>query len=82
MAKRVPRGLVKVEVSAVLTFPTNRRRDEGNYRTPLEKCIGDALVNGGWLRDDTPDAFTFGRVKFEVGDAPETRLILDVEVSA
>lgn len=79
MAASVPRGLSKVEVSAVLSFPTKRRRDEGNYRTLLEKCLADALVNGGWLPDDTPEFFTFGRVSFEKG-ASETRILLDAEL--
>jgi hypothetical protein len=37
MAERLPRGLQRVEASAVLTFPTRRRRDEGNFRSLLEK---------------------------------------------
>jgi len=67
MAEAVPRGLERVEASAVLSFPTRRRRDEGNYRTLLEKALGDALVEGGWLPDDTPDRFRFGRVRFAEG---------------
>lgn len=72
MAERLPRGLQRVEASAVLTFPTNRRRDEGNYRSLLEKSLGDALVEGGWLDDDTPDYFAFNAVTFALGSARTT----------
>jgi hypothetical protein len=75
MVNQVPRGLVSVTAAAILHFPTKRRRDEGNYRTLLEKCLGDALVNGGWLDDDTPDQFRFMGVEFADG-AKETMLIL------
>lgn len=67
MAECVPRGLRRVEARAELWFPTHRRRDEGNYRTLLEKCLGDALVNGKWITDDTPEHFSFGRVEFMHG---------------
>jgi hypothetical protein len=77
MAGRVPRGLGVVKARAELWFPTKRRRDTGNYRTLLEKCLGDALVNGGWLDDDTPDLFSFAGVEFLRGPA-RTDLILAV----
>lgn len=72
MAARVPRGQSYIEARAVLTFPTNRRRDTGNYRTILEKCLGDALVNGGWLPDDTPEHFVFTTITFVI-DKGESR---------
>jgi hypothetical protein len=72
MAERLPRGLQRVEASAVLTFPTRRRRDEGNYRSLLEKSLGDALVEGRWLDDDTPDRFSFGAVTFALGASRTT----------
>lgn len=80
MAARVPRGLVKVEASATMRFPTRRRRDEGNFRWLLEKVLGDTLVEGGWLPDDNAGIFTFGKVTFdpEVGE-PLTVILLEVE---
>jgi hypothetical protein len=54
----VPGG--RVEASAVLLVPDRRGRDEGNYRTPLENALGDALVRGAWLPDDTPAHYRFG----------------------
>ena len=75
MAERLPRGLARVEASAVLTFPTRRRRDEGNFRALIEKSLGDALVEGRWLADDTPDRFSFGAVTFALG-TPRTTIDL------
>jgi len=72
LAARVPRPLAVVRAEATMTFPTRRRRDEGNFRTPLEKALGDALVAGRFLADDTPDQFRFGGVLFAVSPG-ETR---------
>lgn len=71
---KLPRPLGAVRASAVLRFPARRRRDEGNYRWLLEKALGDALVNGRWLTDDTPASFRFGELSFdgERGDAQTT----------
>lgn len=41
----------RVHCTAVLTFPAIRSRDEGNYRAPLEKAAGDALVPKPSKRD-------------------------------
>lgn len=62
LAQRVPRGLMKVDAAATIYFTEKRRRDEGNFRVLIEKALGDALVEGGWLADDTPDHYTFGKV--------------------
>jgi hypothetical protein len=56
---------VPVKVSARIRFPTNRKRDEGNFRMMLEKAAGDMLVNGGYIADDTPDFYRFEAVEFE-----------------
>ena len=80
LVDRVPRPIPggHVEASATLLVPDRRRRDEGNYRTPLEKALGDALVNGGWLPDDTPAHYRFGAVAFEVvRGVRSTRVTLD-----
>lgn len=78
MAWRVPRRLSSVRATALLIFPLERRRDEGNYRSVLEKALGDALTNGGWLVDDTPDHFTFGELEFQVtaGEPAVARITL------
>lgn len=63
MEQRVPRGLELVKASARIFFKERRRRDEGNFRVVLEKVLGDALTNGRWLLDDTPDHYRFGVVE-------------------
>jgi hypothetical protein len=76
MGLQMPRPLPGPVVAfATLIVPVRRRRDEGNFRTPLEKALGDALVNGGWLHDDTPELFRFGSVAFvHVPGKAETRI--------
>jgi hypothetical protein len=72
LAADVPRPIPggRVRATATVYSPTRRRRDEGNYRTGLEKALGDALAPHDpdapfrWLPDDTPDRFTFGAVTF------------------
>lgn len=76
LPRPIPGGFV--EVSAILLVPDRRRRDEGNFRTPLEKALGDALVNGGWLPDDTPQHFRFGTAVFELARGVRaTRLLFE-----
>lgn len=73
----LPRRVDRVTVTGRLEFTTNRRRDEGNYRALLEKALGDALVNGGWLVDDTGDEFRFGELELE-GGREQAQTILDL----
>jgi len=78
MEREVPRRLKRVDVNATLRFKQRRRRDEGNFRVILEKACGDALVEGGWLPDDTAGLYRFGRVQLMAPvQRPETILILD-----
>lgn len=64
-----------VLVDAVLWFKTARHRDEGNFRTLLEKSTGDALVAGGWIPDDTPENYQFRGVRFMKGQTNTTLLL-------
>lgn len=68
-----PRRVVRA--TAVITFPTRHRRDEGNYRSLIEKALGDALVNGGWLDDDTRAQFTFGDCVVDGPPGPKRTVI-------
>jgi hypothetical protein len=73
----IPQPCAAIRAEAELTFPTLRRRDEGNFRTPLEKALGDVLVKEGFLTDDTPEQFRMGRVTFAPHKGPAaTRLTL------
>lgn len=77
MEARVPRGLHLVEVRAKMFFKQVRRRDEGNFRVVIEKSLGDALTNGGWLPDDTPDHYRFYAVELLApSSTPRTELTL------
>jgi hypothetical protein len=83
MASNTKRGLYSgCTVHGSLRFPTRRRRDEGNFRSLLEKALGDALVNGRWIPDDTFSHYRFGRLSFEDEVGPNrTSILLDfVEV--
>jgi hypothetical protein len=49
----LPRPCESIVVECEMTFPNLNGRDEGNFRGPLEKALGDALQEGGWLEKDT-----------------------------
>lgn len=49
----LPKGLASVVVECTVCFPRRGGRDEGNLRWMPEKALGDALVAGGYLPDDT-----------------------------
>lgn len=81
MASSLPRHLQRVEATAVLRFPDRRRRDSGNFSVVLDKALGDALVNGGWLADDTPDQYRWTNVAFDNDRGPRrTRVLLRYEL--
>lgn len=65
----LPKGLGSVNVEGTLTFPTRRIPDQGNFRFPLEKHLGDALVRGQWIKDDDWSMYTFGNLshRYEKG---------------
>lgn len=81
MVAQVPRGLKEVKATAEVRFKTVRRRDEGNLRFLLEKALGDILVEGGWLPDDTADFYTFARLRMIAPhlEGPLTIVTLEVE---
>lgn len=76
MMARLPRPLPHfLKVSAVMVFPTLHRRDAGNFKSPLEKALGDALVNGGWIVDDTPRWWEFKEFEFAPHRGHSTTII-------
>jgi hypothetical protein len=80
MEQGVPRGLESVRATATIRFKQRRRRDSGNFRVILEKALGDALVEGGWLADDTASQYGFGDLTlFAPVPQPETIVVLDYE---
>lgn len=52
------------KTTAILTVPTRRRRDAGNFGVVLEKALGDALQLAGVIEDDTPDFWSWTSVTF------------------
>lgn len=66
-----------VYVEGEVTFPTRVKRDQGNYRSTLEKFLGDALQLAGILADDDWASYEFGDLayNYERG-VRRTRLVL------
>ncbi len=68
---------LSVYVEGQVTFPNRIKRDQGNYRAPLEKFLGDALQRGGYLPDDDWAHYQFGDLQagYEKG-VSRTQLVL------
>lgn len=85
MQAGVPRNLTSVEVKCKLQFRTKVRRDGDNFMMPVSKPLGDVLVSGGWLPDDTPEHYNMERIRIETGaDLPariKGRTVLEVDYS-
>jgi hypothetical protein len=64
-------------VDAVLRFKDRRRRDSENYRVLLSKALGDALVNGGWIPDDTDDDWRL-QVRIDRNEVGEPRTLIQL----
>lgn len=67
LAAGVPRGLREVRVTPTLQFRTRNQRDSDNFYFAVSKPLGDALVKGGWLADDTPAYYACERPRIEIG---------------
>jgi hypothetical protein len=74
----LPLGLDRVYVEGEITFPEhNDNRDQGNFRVLIEKALGDALEDGGWIVRDSWEHYEFGGLqKREVPGVSATRLML------
>ena len=62
----LPKGLARVFVEGEATFPDRTRRDQGNCRVVIEKALGDALKDGGWIEDDRWEMYEFGQLTMVV----------------
>ena len=59
-----PRGAWEsVLAEGRVTFPDQRKRDQGNYRFMIEKALGDALVSYGAIPDDDWSRYEFGNLQ-------------------
>lgn len=80
MAEGLPRPIPAcgpLQVDVVLRFKDRRRRDSENYRVLLSKALGDALVNGGWLTDDTDDDWRL-QVRIDRQDTGPLRTFIEL----
>lgn len=73
-----------VEAAGLCRFNTKRDRDEGNFRSTLEKALGDALVGnrsawpeGRWLPDDTSQHYTFRELAIVVDVKAEPLTVVE-----
>jgi len=82
----LPKPCWSIMVEGEITFPAasgghagarGGARDQGNFRFMLEKALGDALQQGGWLEDDNWDAYQFGNLSYRIEPGvSRTRLML------
>jgi hypothetical protein len=79
-ANLLPRNNNRIRVSAVLHFPTNRRRDITNYEATLWKLVNDALVDLKVVPDDTAKFIRNGLVDMVVDKSRGAKTTLYVEV--
>lgn len=76
----LPKGLAHVLVEGEVTFPQRASvngPDQGNFRAPLEKILGDVLEEGGWITSDDWTRYSFGDLayRYERG-VSRTRLMI------
>lgn len=75
LAARLPKKLESVRAYPEIHFKTKAKRDGDNYYFPISKPLGDALVKGGWLPDDTPEFYNCERVHVLIGEEPPAPLV-------
>lgn len=83
-AAGLPRGLDRVYAVGEVTFPDDRAdRDQGNFRVLIEKALGDALEDGGWIVSDNWPHYQFGDLAMRISAGESaTRLLLTDEFPA
>lgn len=79
-ASGLAKGMSYMLVEGEVTFPRRasaKGPDQGNFRGPLEKILGDVLEAGGWLPNDNWQSYEFGGLayRYERG-VSRTRLML------
>lgn len=76
-ASGLPRPLAHVLVEGEVSFGHARDLDQGNHRVLIEKALGDALEDGGWLANDSWAHYEFGGyVRAEQPGVSAVRLVL------
>jgi hypothetical protein len=91
LAARVPKPMQFCTVSVTLHFKNKsggKGRDKENFRHPVIKPLADALVAGGYLKDDGEEWFTVGDFELEVGPEewpfrdPRLKSYMDIKLEA
>jgi hypothetical protein len=62
LAEKMPRPVARVQATVELQFRRRLRRDPDNYHFPISKPLGDALVKGGYIPDDTSEFYRLTEV--------------------
>jgi hypothetical protein len=77
-ASDLPTGLGGVYVEGEITFPEFREdRDQGNFRVMVEKALGDALQDGGYITNDNWTRYEFGQLSMRIAPGESaTRLTI------
>lgn len=65
LAAKVPKPMEFCTVSVTVRWKRRNHRDLENYRHPVTKPLLDALVKGGYLKDDTEEQVAVGDFSFE-----------------
>lgn len=74
---KCPRGFARVEIHAVLIYPTGRRRDSDNAGAVLKKWFQDSLVHLRIIPDDTADRCHFHTPRIMTGAKPMTVITIE-----
>lgn len=91
LAARVPKPMQFCTVSVTLHFKNRsggKGRDVENFRHPVIKPLADALVAGGYIKDDREEWFVVGDFKIEVGPEewpfydPRLKSYMDIKLEA
>lgn len=79
LKERVPKNCTVVKAKIFLRFRVTRKRDPGNFRTLIEKALGDALQTVGIIPDDTAAYFEVEEVVLAMAPGPAlTSVTLEV----
>lgn len=58
----LPLNCKHIFVEGRMCFPTRAQRDQGNFRYPVEKFLGDALQADGYIINDKWGCYEFGQL--------------------
>jgi hypothetical protein len=80
VAPRIPKYNDHINLSAVIWFATNRRRDVDNFASVLWKMTQDALVHMDIVKDDTASYISTGTVDLRIDPDRHEHTVIYLEV--